>query len=343
MNKKLFGSLIKKPEGRILDFKISGYNFKIKEDEDAKFIKDVLSFSNTVRNEPSFIIAGISESRGGCELVGIESFPDDAILQQKAMDKIWPKPVFSSYQFRYENKIFGIIEFPVHSYDRPLVATKPLKGVVIDTVYLRRGSSNSEANATEIINLVDWLASFKLNTSQKNSLNDNAEEILAALSDTNIPLSASLSKLLIYAKKAGKSKIAEFATNELTTYNGKKKKYPQTYKFRVIKVPSSPYEITIPNQRWSASQIIDHMYTQKEFWEIDFFFHYPILELEEMIANSSEKESLLILKIPYKLLFPEVESNIPKATIFFSPRMLKTLYTSIRNYAIKLLVDNSEV
>lgn len=343
MDKTLFEYLIKTPEGRVLDFKAASYDFKSKEDEDAKFIKDVLSFSNTVRNESSFIIAGIRESRDICELDGIENFPDDSILQQKAMDKIWPKPVFFSYQFVYENKIFWIIEFPLHIYDRPLVATKLLKGVVIDTVYLRRGSSNSVANATEIINLVDWLAFLRLNAAQKSSLKDNAEEILAALSDTNVPLSASLSKLLIYAKKSGKSNITEFATNELTTYKGNKKKYPKTYKFRVIKVPASPYEITIPNQRWSVNQIIDYMYTQKEFWEIDFFFHYPILELEEMIANSSEKESLLTLKFPYKLIFPEVESNIPKATIFFSPRMLKTLYTSIRNYAIKLLVNDSEV
>jgi len=340
MDKILFESLIKKPEGRVLDFKASSYDFNRKEDEDAKFIKDVLSFSNTVRNESSFIIAGIKEFGGLCELIGIENFPDDAVLQQKAMDKIWPKPVFSSYQFVYMDKIFGIIEFPIHCYDRPLVATKLLKGISIDTVYLRRGSSNSPANTTEILNLVDWLVSLRLNSAEKAKLQEQSGAILEVLSDTGIPLSSSLSKLLLYAKKAGKSGIAEFASLELTTYNGKKKNYPRKYNFRVIKVPATPYEITVTNQPWTANQMIDYMYTQETFTEVDFFFHYPILELEEMIQNSAGKETLVTLRFPYKQLFPEIVSSVPKATIFFSNRMLKTLYTGIRNHAIKLLVDD---
>lgn len=158
MNKTLFESLIRKYEGRIIDFKNISYDFLTnKELEDAKFIKDLLSFSNTIRNESSFIIAGINEGNGTLELNGISNFTDDSTFQQKAMDKVWPKPVFSTYKFTYNNKVFGIIEFPVQHYSRPLVSLKPLKGVEVDRVYIRRGSSNSPASASELLSIVDWL------------------------------------------------------------------------------------------------------------------------------------------------------------------------------------------
>jgi predicted HTH transcriptional regulator len=217
MDIMLFESLISRPEGRILDFKISTYNFHDnKEVEDAKFIEDILSFCNTQRNEAAFIVTGIAEESGSVKLIGVDRFHDDAILQQKAMDKIWPKQVFSSYLFSYKEKLFGIIEFPIYPYDRPLVSTKELKGVTLDTLYIRRGSSNSPASASEIMNVIDWLSALKLSNGQMNLLKEEAGLILSALSNTLTPLSATLSRMHLYGRKTGNAVIIDFCTGELS-------------------------------------------------------------------------------------------------------------------------------
>lgn len=338
MNKTLFESLIRKYEGRIIDFKNISYDFLTnKELEDAKFIKDLLSFSNTIRNESSFIIAGINEGNGTLELNGISNFTDDSTFQQKAMDKVWPKPVFSTYKFTYNNKVFGIIEFPVQHYSRPLVSLKPLKGVEVDRVYIRRGSSNSPASASELLSIVDWLQSLALSTTEKALIQSDYEFLMGAFSDTSTLLSATMSRLLSFSKKIGNPKIQEFCINELTGYKGKRKDSPDT--FRLVKVPATPYEISILDQIWNADQMADKMLEMEKFWEIKFFFNYSILELEEMIKNLAIKDSLISLQFPYQQIFPELKSTVPNATIFISPRMLRSIYTAIRNYAISMLVN----
>ncbi len=339
MDKTLFGTLIGQPEGKTLDFKLAPYNFSgDKEIEDAKFVKDVLSFSNTARNETAYIIVGIKETSGSLELVGIEHFPDDSILQQKVMDKILPRPVFSSYQFPYKGKKFGIIEFPVHAYERPLVSIKPLKAVEVDTVYLRRGSANSKALASDIMAILDWFSSLRLSNDSKNLLRKESGLLLEALSDATVPLSRTLSRLLGFAKATGNVEVIEFCSNELTRYQPKKDN-PEKFGFRVVKVPATPYDITIPNQSSTAEALVKYMSDRSEFTEIEFFFHYPVLEIEEMLENLKSGKSLLQLQFPYKMLFPDIESTVEKATIFFSYSIIKNLYGSIRNFAIKAILD----
>ena len=91
-----FENLISRPESTLLDFKREQY--KIINDESgiktAGFIKDIVSFSNTIRTETAYIVIGISTDNDDKELIGIDLNIDDATFQEKIKDKVYPKPTF---------------------------------------------------------------------------------------------------------------------------------------------------------------------------------------------------------------------------------------------------------
>ncbi|OMP76270.1 RNA-binding domain-containing protein [[Flexibacter] sp. ATCC 35208] len=158
MDGSLFEYLLSRPETKIIDFKVETYDFsKNRDHEDAKLVKDILSFANTIRTETAYIIAGVKINQGKKELLGITGMLDDASLQQKVKSKIQLTPHFLSYDFHYQGKVFGIIEIPVHPYKQPLWATVPLKGCEISKVYHRVGTSNTEVKAGEFLAIIEWL------------------------------------------------------------------------------------------------------------------------------------------------------------------------------------------
>jgi hypothetical protein len=60
MNVTLFETLIKSPESAVLDFKSAAFDFSgNKETEEAKLIKDILSFVNTIRDETACIFMAL--------------------------------------------------------------------------------------------------------------------------------------------------------------------------------------------------------------------------------------------------------------------------------------------
>ena len=146
ITKTKFKMLIEGQESSVLDFKSKMYDFSNKEKATSDFVKDVICMSNTIRKEDSYIIIGVEEKNDGKkELHGLDMDIDDAILQDKVKDKVYPRPNFSYYTMTYEEKQFGIIEFPVTKYSTPLTPTSKLKGLEVGKVYYRQGTSNSEA------------------------------------------------------------------------------------------------------------------------------------------------------------------------------------------------------
>ncbi len=112
MDQELFESLINKSESRTLDFKQEHYKLIGGSDVDtAKFVKDIISFTNTIRETTAFIILGIAEVSEKIELKGITSPIDDNILQSKIKDKAYPRPIFSYSNYVYKEMVFGIIEY----------------------------------------------------------------------------------------------------------------------------------------------------------------------------------------------------------------------------------------
>jgi len=340
MDRDLFKELINKPEGRFIDFKASIYDFSVNSSKKgADFIKDILSFANTVRDSSAYIIFGIKEDDNKCvNLIGLDSFPDDSILQQKSNSKIYPVPYFLSYSFKYDEKLFGIIEFPVHHYDRPLIAIeKGLKGLDVDKIYVRNGSSNAEASFTQIQELTNWLNSLK-SKRYLNSRESEIDSLIADFANTVNKLSELFSRCYRLRHLIKDDSFNSFIESELFGLKSGVLEESDFYNYRLIRTPVTPYEITIQQfGRRNADQMIDYLFDHDKFREVDVLFSKSISEIESIIEDLKLQPKLLVLSEPYKNVFPEITSNIENASMYYGPQMMNNLYLIIRRVALKLL------
>lgn len=161
----LFEKLINSQENEFLDFKSEHHSREKEED----LIKDIISFSNTIRNENSYIIIGIQEEESEKKLVGIKDHKDDANFQQTLENKIVPKPSFLYYEYKYQNKEFGIFEIRPKRLGTPFRITseyeeklqKEKKGsdfLKSDEIYYRSGSKNTVADVFYKEEIEKWVA-----------------------------------------------------------------------------------------------------------------------------------------------------------------------------------------
>jgi hypothetical protein len=168
LDKEKFEKLLAGGENDIVDFKVKHYfdpnNISDKE-KTSEFVKDILCMANTVRSESAYILIGVEEDeykKGKVIGIQINEIIDDATLQQKVKNKVYPSLKFESYVFNYnEQKVF-IVEIPVSWYQSMPLPTSTQKGLETGRVYLRRKSSNDFANPEEIIRLNEWLKSLSM-------------------------------------------------------------------------------------------------------------------------------------------------------------------------------------
>lgn len=142
--------LLYRGESETLDFKRDQYAFAGATERDkSKMLKDILSFANSWRQEPAFIMIGVDEIPGGrAKVVGVSHHLDDADLQQFVNSKT-QRPIEFSYQSAVlEGKDVGVIRLPVQT--RPVYALRRYGIVEKEAVYLRRGSSNTAATPDEV-------------------------------------------------------------------------------------------------------------------------------------------------------------------------------------------------
>ncbi|MDR2271356.1 MAG: ATP-binding protein [Sphingobacterium sp.] len=334
MNNELFQELVKQPEGINLDFKLLTYDFK-KGDE--KFIKDILSFANTIRTDDSYIIFGVENCHGINNLIGVNEFQDDAILQQKVKNKVWPKPIFSSRTFEFQDKVFGIIKIPIHNYERPLTATQNMKGIEVDTVYVRNGSSNAVANASEVIAINQWMRKLSDNPSSL-SLENRLNILISDFADTNIPLSYTIGKANQLSHDFNDKMLNLFLVSELLGYSFLESE-SEKFEYRKVRAPSTPYEIQIPSfGRLTSDQMIEYMTNRDEFREIDFFFSKSIFEIESYLKELEIQPKLLILKYANNIVFEDVVTDVQDASIYFSYQMVSSMYEKIRRKGLEILL-----
>ena len=188
MTKSEFEILLQKPESSNLDFKRCQY--EIINDtgnvKTAKFVKDIVSFCNTIRTETSYIIIGVEIKDNGIkELLGLNKNVDDSIFQEKVKNKVFPIPNFLYHTIQYHDKTFGIIEIPVKKYSAPISSTIKFKGLEPGKIYFRRGSSNSEADFREIIMINKWMESLPEEI-QENSLSDQISQMILKSHPVNL-------------------------------------------------------------------------------------------------------------------------------------------------------------
>jgi hypothetical protein len=150
MNDSLFEELLNEDESTTLDFKRDQYPFEGADDDaKAELLKDILAFANAWRRTDAYIIIGVEEVKGGRSVpVGISQHLADHSLQQFVNGKTNRAVVFEYRTFQFNALQIGIIRIPPQ--ERPVYSNKTYGGVVKEAVYLRRGSSTTIANPTEI-------------------------------------------------------------------------------------------------------------------------------------------------------------------------------------------------
>lgn len=335
-----FEELISKNECSTLDFKKGFYDFQNDNDKNttAKFVKDVISFSNTIRTETSYIIFGLKESENGeLQFFGIDKTIDEATLQQKVKNKVIPSPIFSFSTLNYKGLKYGILEFPIHKYEMPIVPTvNKLRGLEVGKVYYRNGSSNTEAGAYDVIRINDWLKSLP-EIKNSNSLNDKVSYYLRELTKSDQKLSVLISELYSLASEFDLKELKEFCSNEIQGIESQEVQF-STYRVQKVffswnKININPYSWVKPN----VDVVRREMEQNDEFFEKKLMLHHPIIEIE----NSLER--LLVDPNSYGTMESDtksllgMEKNYP-IFIYTFPDNWKALYSNIRQKAIDLLM-----
>lgn len=334
-----FEKLLSKSESSLLDFKRDFYNFKNIPNESAKFIKDIISFSNTIRSETSFIIFGIKEKTDGTlDLIGLENKEDDAALQEKAKHKIYPKPNFKYYTIKFEERLFAILEFPVTKYDKPLSPTEKMKGLEPGKFYLRNGSSNTEANGMDSIRINEWLNGLPSQYNGK-SITSKISELIIKLAKNEEKLSIVISEILSLAKENNWTDIIQFCTVQLmgirqeTDYNSTYRDHKVLGSLLRAEFDSNPYINA------TASRLRSELNKNKDFYKTQITFTQSLIKLEEYIKRFEQgpKVAMTIEKRNTKQL-PYFDMDEP-FYIYCLEEDYKTVYNNIRQKTIDILMN----
>lgn len=340
-----FEQILGRPESSTLDFKRQQYDFSNDNEgrKTAEFLKDIVSFCNTIRSESSFIIVGVdAKADGSKELVGLNTHIDDSIFQQKVKNKAIPIPEFSYRTIRYQNLSFGIFEFPVRKYSNPITVTQKLKGLDPGDFYFRRNSSNSKANGFETISISKWLESLPA-TSITTDLLDEISETIKHLTNKNRLLSESLSECLKIASKFGLEDLKGFCVNELRGWVGKlsSEEIEPTYSFRTCDVIFTAAKLNLPNYLgWDARRMILELKKYEGVYETRMFFPYSVPEIEEHLYKLSEsKNMLLIQSMAGRNFIDDPKFENVEMTVIMHKDNLDSVYLNIRQKLIDKLIS----
>ncbi|SCY07446.1 Putative DNA-binding domain-containing protein [Nonlabens sp. Hel1_33_55] len=334
-----FEQLLAKSENSTLDFKTSLYDFSKGQIENAKFIKDVISFSNTIRKDTSYIIFGIKELQNGAiEFNGITQNIDDAILQDKVKDNIYPRPSFAYYTIKFEDKIFGVLEFPVTKFELPLSPTKKMKGLEAGKFYFRNGTSNTEATGLDAIRISKWLESIPGNNSIT-QLSEKISNYIIRLSDKNQKLSIIIPELLSLSKKFDLKNITEFCSSQI---KGIDYEDNENNSYRKQKVFGSPLKAdfnTNPYIKPTQSKVKSEMSENKEFYSVKIIFNQNLLELEDFLDKFSKSNGVSMTIQETKASdFLKVKKAFPFYIYCLEDDYI-AVYNNIRQKTIDLLMD----
>jgi len=328
-----FKNLLNNPESSVLDFKKELYDFS-KVDSTAKFIKDIVSFSNTIRSTSAFIVFGIKELDGVLEMIGLNEGIDDSILQNKIKDHVLPRPIFSYSPIIYMEKLYGLIEIPIHKYELPIVPAKQLKGLFVGKVYYRNGTSNTEATAIDVIRINDWLKSLQGTVIP--NINEEVSKFLAHAVQREIKLSVLLAQFLNICKRNSLVELQEFIQAELS---GAPRSNHDKYSYRIQNVFVSFSEINAtPYMNITPERLKNELLADNHTYQRNFFFHFSIVEIEAYLESftSNPKNTCLTLKISSTEVFENVEERI--MTIYVFENQITSIYNNIRQKFVDLLM-----
>jgi hypothetical protein len=346
MTHQEFEEILLKPESNILDFKREQYDILNKSNEAnlAKFIKDIISFCNTIKTESAFIILGVGENENGeKELIGINKHIDDSVFQEKIKDKVTPIPYFNYSTIKFGNKIFGIIEIPVRKYEEPIFPTVKMKGLESGKVYCRRSSSNSEATGREIIQIYNWLESIP-SQSFGTDISEEISEIISKATAKLLPLSEQIAASLRLAKKYKLDKLERFCVGELSGWYHTEDldvESELSYRLHKVIVTTSKIEMNpFSFQSLTSQQMLDEIKRiDNDATEIRFLFPHSITDVESFLTRfSTNNNSLITLTLNADKLFDNQRLEGIKIKAFATEHIFGTIYQGIRQKLINNLL-----
>lgn len=343
MTEAEFENLLLQSESTILDFKKEIYSFEKDPDnkKTAEFIKDIISFSNTIRTEKAIIILGVELLDDGRKnLVGLSKSVDDSILQQKVKDKVIPIPAFYYKTIIHHEKLFGVIEIPIKKYEHPISPTVRLKGLEPGKFYFRRGSSNSEANGLESVQIANWLKNLPEETSQVNLSSIIGREI-SNLVSLNYKLSVSISSILQVAIDFNISELRSLCENELRGSWGGKLSDEQLkgeFAYRVNEVVVFPGQLEFSPNNFDSRQMIDEIKRMKDSSINLLFFSQSIIEIEEILSKLSEPRVLYSKKLLAGTTIIGEKENPVNVTVYLNKDNFDNIYKNIRQKLIDKLL-----
>lgn len=338
--------LIDRPESSILDFKSKMFDFEADNDKNtAALIKDIICFSNTIRNETSYIIIGIEEKNDGTkDMCGLYKHFDGAIFHDKVKDKVFPRPKFEYYELELNGKTFGVFEFPITKYQTPITPSTKLKGLDVGRVYYRNGTSNTEALAHEVIRINDWFKSLPDNNDD-NSLSSEVTQLLAKLTKGEIKLSVVFTEALELGRKYKLNRLVTFCKSELLGFDEKeinKSQNPEEINYRIQKVLISPDKIEI-NHYYSGTEymIKEEMKKNDAFFDFQIFFVQAVSVIESEIEKIISHPNTLFATTQISALkvFPNSKGKDYPLSIYIFKDNFSDLYQRIRQKAIDILVS----
>jgi hypothetical protein len=144
-------TLLNMSEGAALDFKRDQYPLAGATDiQKAELVKDVVAFANAWKTTDAHILIGVDEAPGKrATVVGVAAHLDDADIQQLVNSKTNTPISFEYLAVTVDGLPIGVLRVD-QEQQRPLYLRKGFGQLKSNVVYVRRGSSTSEADPTEI-------------------------------------------------------------------------------------------------------------------------------------------------------------------------------------------------
>jgi Putative DNA-binding domain len=334
-----FENLIGRPESSILDFKASMYDFQDDNDlrNTAKLVKDVISFVNTIRNETSYILIGIKENEDGSKnLIGLAKQTDDALLQDKIKDKVYPRPFFNYYGILHKTKLFGVFEFPIKKYILPLSPITKMKGLDVGRIYYRHGTTNTEALGQEVIRINTWFQNMP-ELVKEETLYDDITRLLKRVTTSEEKLSSIFSDAILVCRKYDLADFLVFCSREIMGITNIKDigDEQEMVKYRIETVIISSNKIDIhPYFGGTSSVIKKEMEQNDQFYDYNMLFIQSISEIEDFLHRD---DGIATVKMNSRSVFPETTKDYPVYGYIFKD-MFATLYKNIRQKAIDHLM-----
>ena len=156
---ELIHSLLARMEGDTLDFKRDQYKLESNQQK-ASFIKDIMCMANTPRDEPAYILVGVTDKNGRAGTVaGTSEHPDPVTFQNLVQGNVNPVIQFTYRAIRYLSAEVGLFEIPVDKdLQTPVMVNRRLGDLTPGIVYYRRTAQNSQAGPNEIKRITGWFS-----------------------------------------------------------------------------------------------------------------------------------------------------------------------------------------